>query len=108
MGVVALVGLKNAVGFFTRESKVRGSAFFFLGLVLILTGFYLCTFLGFVAQLYGIFLLFRSFIGTILVYAQGLPFIGGFLRSSDAVHKVVKIIENAGTDTTKKRSKFEV
>lgn len=109
MGVVALVGIKNAVGFFTRESKVRGSVFFFLGLLLIMTGWYLCTFLGFVCQLYGIFLLFRSFIGTILVYAQGLPFVGGFLRSSDAVHKVVKIIENAGTaGDSKKRSKFEV
>jgi hypothetical protein len=105
MGVIALVGFKNAIGFFSRESKIKGSVFFFVGLVLIVTGWYLFTFLGFLAQLYGIFLLFRSFIGTILVYAQSLPFIGGFLRSSDAVHKAVKIIEN--TDG-KKRSKFEV
>ncbi len=50
-------------------------------------------------------MLFRSFIGTILVYAQGLPFVGNFLRS-DAVQRVAKVIESTGD--SKKRSKFEV
>lgn len=81
MGVVALVGAKNAVGFFLRESKIKGSLFFFLGLLCIITGWYMFTLLGFILQLYGIFLLFRSFLGTILIYGQSLPFIGGFLRS---------------------------
>ena len=49
MGVVALVGYKNAFGFFSRESKIKGSAFFFAGLVLIMIGWYLFTFLGFVS-----------------------------------------------------------
>jgi hypothetical protein len=80
MGVVALVGFKSALSFFSRESKIKGSAFFFAGLLLIILGWFLCTFLGFIAQLYGIFLLFRSFLGTILIYAQSLPGIGGFLR----------------------------
>jgi hypothetical protein len=48
MGVVALVGFKNAVGFFARESKIKGSVFFFAGMVLICTGWYLCTLLGFI------------------------------------------------------------
>lgn len=68
MGVVALVGYKNAFSFFGRESKLKGSLFFFIGLVLIITGWYLLTSLGFLSQLYGIFLLFRSFLGTILMY----------------------------------------
>jgi hypothetical protein len=68
MGVVTLVGYKNAFGFFGRESKLKGSLFFFIGLVLIITGWYLLTSLGFLSQLYGIFLLFRSFLGTILMY----------------------------------------
>ncbi len=33
MGVVALVGAKNALGFFKRESKIKGSIFFFLGFI---------------------------------------------------------------------------
>jgi hypothetical protein len=105
MGVVALVGLKNAVGFFTRSTKIQGSAFFFVGLVFIVIGWWMFTLIGFTCQLYGIFLLFRSFIGTILVYAQGLPFVGNFLRS-DAVQRVAKVIESTGD--SKKRSKFEV
>lgn len=106
MGVVALVGLKGAAGFFGRQSKLKGTAFFFLGLLLIILGWPFCTVGGFASQLYGIFLLFRSFLGTILVYAQGLPLIGGFLRSqSDALNRVVKVLE---TPTDKKRAKFEV
>lgn len=107
MGVVALVGFKNAMTFFGRESKIRGSAFFFAGLVFICIGWYMFTLLGFVSQLYGIFLLFRSFLGTILVYAQSLPVVGGYLRSSDALHRAVKVIENAGT-AGKRRAKFDV
>jgi hypothetical protein len=80
MGVVALVGPKNAFTFFTRESKIKGSAFYFIGFVLIVVGWYLFTFLGFLSQLYGMFLLFRSFLGTILTFGQHLPVIGGFLK----------------------------
>jgi hypothetical protein len=69
MGVVALVGAKNALGFFMRESKIKGSIFFFLGFISIIIGWYLFTLIGFVLQLYGIFNLFRSFLGTILIYA---------------------------------------
>lgn len=107
MGVIALVGFKNAIAFFTRSTKIQGSAFFFLGFLFIVVGWYLFTILGFMCQLYGIFLLFRSFIGTILIYAQGLPFIGNFLRS-DAVQRAAKVIESVGTGDSKKRSKFEV
>ena len=107
MGVIALVGFKNAISFFSRESKIKGSLFFFLGLLLIFLGWYLCTFLGFMFQLYGIFLLFRSFLGTILIYAQSLPLIGGFLRSkSEQINRAVKFIESGGAD--KRRAKFEV
>jgi hypothetical protein len=105
MGVVALVGLKNAVGFFMRESKIKGSIFFFAGFLTIMIGWRFFTLIGFLGQLWGIFLLFRSFIGTILIYGQSLPIIGGFLRS-DTVKSAVKIIESAGDG--KRKAKFEV
>jgi hypothetical protein len=59
-------------------------------------------------QLYGIFLLFRSFLGTILIYGQSLPFIGGFLRSqSENIQKVVKGLDG-GSEKRGGRAKFEV
>lgn len=105
MGVVSLVGFKNTVSFFTRGTKIKGSIFFFAGLLLIILGWYLFTFVGFSLQLYGIFLLFRSFLSPILMYAESLPVIGGFLQKNDTIHRVVKNIERGDG---KKRAKFEV
>ena len=68
MGIVALIGFKNTMGFFAKRSKIMGSVFFFLGFVMIIIGWYMFTTLGFTAQLYGMFLLFRSFIKTIFTY----------------------------------------
>ena len=104
MGVVALVGLKNAVSFFTRSSKIQGSMFFFAGFIIIMVGWWMFTLLGFVSQMWGIFLLLRSFLGTIMIYGQSLPIIGGILRS-DAVKSVVRILESS---EKKGKAKFEV
>ena len=49
MGVVALVGLKNAVGFFTRSSKIQGSIFFFAGFLIIMIGWWMFTLVGFLS-----------------------------------------------------------
>jgi len=55
--------------------------------------------------MYGIFLLFRSFIKTIFGYLQTLPVIGPILRNSPFIHKLVDAIaENEGN---KKKAKFE-
>jgi hypothetical protein len=59
MGIVALIGLKSTILFFTKKSKLMGSAFYFLGLFFIIIGWYMFTLLGFVIQMYGLFLLFR-------------------------------------------------
>ena len=56
--------------------------------------------------MWGIFHLFRSFLGTIMIYGQSLPVIGGLLRN-DTVKSAVRIIENAGGDK-KGKAKFEV
>ena len=104
MGVVALVGPKNALGFFLKEKKIKGSIFFFVGFLFIIAGWYMFTFLGFLSQLYGIFLLFRSFLGTILIYGQGLPVVGGLFRSqSETIQKAVNKLSG-----TTGRAKFEV
>mmetsp|Transcript_10520 Transcript_10520/g.7397 ORF Transcript_10520/g.7397 Transcript_10520/m.7397 type:complete len:112 (-) Transcript_10520:189-524(-) len=68
MGIVALIGPANTTQFFMKKSKQKGSAFFFGGMILILIGWYMFTTVGFFLQLYGVFLLFRSFIKTIFGY----------------------------------------
>jgi hypothetical protein len=78
--------------------------FFFAGFIIIMVGWWMFTLLGFVSQMWGIFLLFRSFLGTIMIYGQSLPIIGGILRS-DAVKSVVRILESS---EKKGKAKFEV
>jgi hypothetical protein len=106
MGLIALIGLKNTILFFTKRSKIVGSIFFFLGFALIIVGWYMFTILGFSSQLYGIFMLFRSFITTIFAYCQTLPIIGPFLRTSPLIHKAVSAM--AEDSHHKKKAKMEV
>ena len=48
-GIVALIGLKNAMMFFGKKSKILGSVFYFLGFIMIIIGWYMFTLLGFLA-----------------------------------------------------------
>ena len=86
MGVVALIGPNKTVAFFTKKSKMQSSIVFFAGLCLIIVGWRFFTLFGFCLQLYGIFMLFRSFIKTLFAYCQTLPVIGPFLRDSPTIH----------------------
>lgn len=106
MGVLALIGPKNAFLFFSKKSKLHGSLFYFLGFFMILLGWYLFTLLGFVAQMYGLFIMFRSFLTTILGYAQNLPVIGPIIKGSSVVNRTIRYIEEK--EGTRKRAKFEV
>ena len=89
MGLVIIVGPANTVAFFMRKTKMKGSACFFAGFFMIVIGWFGFTILGFLLQLYGLFLLFRDFIKTIFKTLENMPVIGPVLRSqpwlSDAV-----------------------
>lgn len=69
MGLVSLVGPKNTGSFFLRKGKMVGSAVFFGGFLLIALGWFLFTTIGFMLQVYGLFLLFRDFIRVLFSYA---------------------------------------
>ena len=97
MGIVALIGPVNAFGFFTKKSKMVGSFFYFLGITMIIIGWKFFTIGGFLMQIYGIFLLFRSFLSTAFAYMQTLPIIGPFLRDTPAIHKIVNNLSNGGS-----------
>lgn len=96
MGVVSLVGPKNTLLFFAKKNKIIGSAFFFSGFTMIIIGWFMFTLVGFVMQLYGLFLLFRSFLRTIFSYMQTLPVLGPCIRNSPFIHKMVDFLADGG------------
>ena len=81
MGLVILVGPSNTVAFFMRKTKMKGSLCFFVGFLMIVVGWFGFVFLGFMMQLYGLYLLFRDFIRTIFKTLENMPGIGPILRS---------------------------
>ena len=96
MGITALIGPSNTIQFFGKKSKIMGSAFYFAGVTMIILGWRFFTLGGFILQMYGIFLLFRSFLKTIFAYMQTLPVIGPLLRDTPIIHKIVNSISNSG------------
>lgn len=62
--------------FFARKQKLKGTAAFFAGLTLILMRW---PFTGFLVELYGIFILFGDFLGTIAGFARNIPIIGPYI-----------------------------
>lgn len=59
---------------------------------MIIVGWRMFTTIGFLMQMYGIFLLFKSFIKTIFAYLQTFPVIGPILRDTPAIHSIVNSI----------------
>ena len=86
-----------------------GSAVFFAGFVMIIIGWFLFTTLGFLLQMYGLFLLFRDFTRVIFSYTQTLPVIGPLLRNSPFAHSVVdKLAGQKSNQGPSSAKKFEV
>ena len=87
-----------------------GSALFFAGFFMIIVGWFMFTTVGFLIQMYGLFLLFRQFMKTIFSFMQTLPVIGSFLRNSPFLHDVVDYIADSGNKNGSKSSqkKFDV
>jgi hypothetical protein len=65
--------------FFARRQKLKGTAAFFGGLVLILMRWAL---IGFLVELYGIFILFGDFLGTIAGFARNIPVVGPWIGAA--------------------------
>lgn len=76
IGLTIIIGPKKTLLFFARKQKAKGTAAFFVGLILILIRW---TFIGFIIELYGIAVLFGDFIGTIAGFARGIPVVGPYI-----------------------------
>jgi hypothetical protein len=58
---------------------LKGTAAFFMGLFLILMRW---AFVGFLVELYGIFILFGDFLGTIAGFARNIPVVGPYIGTA--------------------------
>ena len=76
IGLTIIIGPQKTLLFFARRQKLKGTAAFFGGLVLILMRWAL---IGFLVELYGIFILFGDFLGTIAGFARNIPVIGPYI-----------------------------
>ncbi|QSZ31032.1 hypothetical protein DSL72_000593 [Monilinia vaccinii-corymbosi] len=76
IGLTIIIGPQKTMLFFARKQKLKGTGAFFAGLTLILVRW---PFTGFLVELYGIFILFGDFLGTIAGFARNLPVIGPYI-----------------------------
>jgi hypothetical protein len=73
IGLTLIIGAAKTLAFFARRQKLKGTAAFAAGIVLILLRWPL---VGFVVELYGIVVLFGDFLSTIAGFVRGVPYVG--------------------------------
>lgn len=74
-----IIGVQKTVAFFSRRQKLKGTAAFASGILLILMRWPLT---GFLIELYGIFILFGDFLITIGQFAGNIPVIGPYIKTA--------------------------
>ncbi|KDN43009.1 putative GOT1-membrane protein required for ER to Golgi transport [Tilletiaria anomala UBC 951] len=75
-GITLLIGPQKTFYFFARKQKIRGTACFFAGMLLV---FMKWTFIGMIIEAIGFLNLFGDFFPVILNFLRQLPFIGNLL-----------------------------
>jgi hypothetical protein len=75
-GITLLLGVQRTFLFFARRQKIKGTAAFVAGIILILLRWPL---IGFLVEIYGIFILFGEFFKTIAGFAYNVPVVGPYL-----------------------------
>jgi hypothetical protein len=76
IGLTIIIGPAKTAIFFARRQKLKGTAAFATGILLILIRWPL---IGFLVELYGIFILFGDFLGTIFGFARNVPVVGPYI-----------------------------
>jgi hypothetical protein len=76
IGLTIIIGPQKTLLFFARRQKLKGTAAFWGGITLILLRWPL---IGFLVELYGIFVLFGDFLGTIASFARNIPVVGPYI-----------------------------
>ncbi|KAF2761205.1 Got1-like protein [Pseudovirgaria hyperparasitica] len=76
LGLTLIIGFAKTLAFFARRQKIKGTAAFGGGIMLILLRW---TFVGFMVELYGIFVLFGDFFATIAGVVTSVPVVGPYV-----------------------------
>jgi hypothetical protein len=76
IGLTIIIGPQKTLLFFARKQKAKGTAAFFVGIALI---FLKWTLIGFCIELWGIFILFGDFLGTIAGFLRNVPVVGPYI-----------------------------
>ncbi|KUL89328.1 hypothetical protein ZTR_03832 [Talaromyces verruculosus] len=79
IGLTLIIGIQKTIAFFSRPAKLRGTAAFAGGILLILFRWPL---IGFCVELYGILILFGDFLVTIGQFVGGVPVIGPYIQQA--------------------------
>lgn len=90
IGLTLIIGIQKTFVFFARRQKLKGTAAFMGGILLILIRWPLT---GFLVELYGIFVLFGDFFATIASFAGNIPIVGPYIQM--ALRKVSFARRNA-------------
>ncbi|KAL4804087.1 vesicle transport protein [Aspergillus unguis] len=77
IGLTLIIGFEKTLAFFSRRQKLKGTAAFVFGVLLILLRWPLT---GFLIELYGLFILFGDFLVTIGQFAGNIPVVGPFIQ----------------------------
>lgn len=77
IGLTLIIGIQKTFIFFARRQKLKGTAAFMAGILLILIRWPLT---GFLVELYGIFVLFGDFFATIASFAGNIPIVGPYIQ----------------------------
>ena len=77
IGLTLIIGMQKTFVFFARRQKLKGTAAFVAGIILILIRWPLT---GFLVELYGIFVLFGDFFATIGSFAGNIPVVGPYIQ----------------------------
>lgn len=79
LGLTLIIGPQKTVVFFARRQKLKGTAAFVAGIVLILVRW---PFVGFLVEMYGMLILFGDFFSTIGGFAGNIPIVGPYIQQA--------------------------
>lgn len=87
IGLTLIIGPQKTFIFFARRNKLKGTAAFSAGIILILLRWPLT---GFLVETYGIFVLFGDFFATIASFAGNIPVVGPYLQM--ALDRLMRVL----------------
>lgn len=77
IGVYIILGMQKFISFVTNKKRIPGTVIFSIGLLLIIFG---RNYIGTLAEIIGIFLMFNGFLPRVMTFLRRLPYVGKYFR----------------------------